>query len=111
MMAFVWYMYTVLFRAHKKPSKDRSFGILNNLNQNRKKKSDRMQIKTLHVNKQPIPSQINSQYYDNHESITSDFASFQAKELELQELENILKSGNKKELLRSFKENHTEETH
>nr|XP_034333756.1 connector enhancer of kinase suppressor of ras 2 isoform X5 [Crassostrea gigas] len=34
-----------------------------------------------------------------------------AKELELQELENILKSGNKKDLLRSFKENHTEETH
>ncbi|XP_065926577.1 uncharacterized protein [Magallana gigas] len=34
-----------------------------------------------------------------------------AKELELQELENILKGGNKKELLRSFKENHTEETH
>lgn len=52
MMAFVWYMYIVLFRAHKKTSKDRSFGILNNLNQNRKKKSDRMQIKTLHVNKQ-----------------------------------------------------------
>lgn len=32
-MAFVWYMYIVLFRAHKKTSKDRSFGILNNLNQ------------------------------------------------------------------------------
>lgn len=43
--------------------------------------------------------------------MTSDFASFKAKELELLELENILKSGNKKELLRSFKENHTEETH
>lgn len=37
-MAFVWYMYILLFRAHKrKTSKDRSFGILNNLNQNRKK--------------------------------------------------------------------------
>lgn len=36
----------------KKTSKDRSFGILNNLNKI-EKKSDRMQIKTLHVNKQP----------------------------------------------------------
>lgn len=36
----------------KKTSKDRSFGKLNNLNKI-EKKSDRMQIKTLHVNKQP----------------------------------------------------------
>lgn len=44
---------TLYYLEHtKKTSKDRSFGILNNLNQNRKKKSDRMQIKTLHVNKQ-----------------------------------------------------------
>lgn len=52
MMAF-YGTCTLYYLEHtQKTSKDHSFGILNNLNQNRKKKSDRMQIKTLHVNKQ-----------------------------------------------------------